>query len=102
MKTELISPAVENSGMPFNVETRPEHSNAAWTMPASTDHSKVDAKSVCDTARCGPFGPFRFRVGQTRTQSTVRGRVPRKDGAAGYFKRFEPRLTAQYARERRK
>jgi len=87
MKTKLIPPAVENSGTPLNAETRPEHSNAALAMPASADLSEVDAKSVCDTARFGPFGPFRFRVSVKPGRSPrFACRVLRKDGAAGYFR----------------
>ena len=84
MKTKLILPAVQNSGTPLNVEARP---NAALAMPASSDVSEVDAKSVCATARFGPFGPFRFRISVKPGRSPrFKCRVLRKDGVAGYFR----------------
>jgi len=87
MKTKLISPAVENSGTPLNAETRPEHSNAVLALPASGDFSEADAKSVCDTARFGPFGPFKFRINVKPGRSPrFACRVLRKDGAAGYIR----------------
>jgi hypothetical protein len=87
MTKKLMSPGVENSGTPQNLDTRPEHANAALAIPTSADLSELDAKPVCDTARLGPFGPFRFRINVKPGRSPrFACRVLRKDGAAGYFR----------------
>jgi len=87
MKTKLIPPAIENSGAPRNAETQPEPSNAALAMPGSADLSETAAKRICDTARFGPFGPFRFRINVKPGRSTrFACRILRKDGAAGYVR----------------
>ena len=87
MKRKSIPPAVESNNAPLDAETRPENSSAALAMPASADLSETDAKRFCETARFGPFGPFRFRINVKPGRSPrFACRILRKDGAAGYFR----------------